>query len=507
MEKLPGCVRPRARPRGHAQKAASGRRSLWHRADAACCRPASPQPVQQSSTHRLSQMLPSAMQGVLSNPALHQGNPEIFLCLDYDGTLTPIVPQPSDAVPLPGNGALLQQASALFNVAILSGRSVGTLRSLLAREVPPPPPGALDHVALCGSHGTECYVPAWAPDGSVTIIKHLPVAHVRPTLQAARSIIEGVLAGFPKAALEDCVFSLSVHYRHLEEHEVKPLRHAIDQVLKSYPELRIRDGKKVWEVRPAAPGPLAAGSASGLAWDKGSATRWILEEMYPAHGAWRALRPAASSPASLGPPLAPAGAGTASGSPVTAPGTAAAKPSRLQVAIALGDDTTDEDTFRAVLEWAAADPVSAGGTRLAVPIIVGDPASSRLVQLALPAAPSSAWAATGLSTQQDTSTEEAGGSSYVPTAPDSTRSHSAAEPHAGFPAGTGEVPVRPTYATHYLRDPQEVAAFIAQLVAVALPSAGGAAAAPGAAAAFPHAIKGGGQGVGSGSGSTRSHAL
>lgn len=72
---------------------------------------------------------------------------EAALFLDYDGTLAPIVTDPAAARPLPGVAELLPRLAArLALLAVVSGRPVGYLRSVLGR-----PPG----VHLEGLYGME----------------------------------------------------------------------------------------------------------------------------------------------------------------------------------------------------------------------------------------------------------------------------------------------------------------------------------------------------------------
>jgi trehalose 6-phosphate phosphatase len=76
------------------------------------------------------------------------------LCLDFDGTLSPIVRDPATARPLPGVPALLTALAARFAmVAVISGRPLMFLQDVLGA-----PPG----VHLAGLYGLE----RAGPDGS-----------------------------------------------------------------------------------------------------------------------------------------------------------------------------------------------------------------------------------------------------------------------------------------------------------------------------------------------------
>jgi len=76
----------------------------------------------------------------------------LLVASDFDGTVSPIVPKPTDARPLPGAADALRALAGLpsTTVALVSGRALGSLR-----EVSSMPPA----VHLVGSHGaSETYV-------------------------------------------------------------------------------------------------------------------------------------------------------------------------------------------------------------------------------------------------------------------------------------------------------------------------------------------------------------
>src|SRR5688572_14416348 len=74
--------------------------------------------------------------------------PQLLVACDYDGTLAPIVEDPSAAAPLPEAVAALRSLAALpqTTVAVVSGRA---LRDLAAMSRLP------SEVHLVGSHGSE----------------------------------------------------------------------------------------------------------------------------------------------------------------------------------------------------------------------------------------------------------------------------------------------------------------------------------------------------------------
>ncbi|WP_448379629.1 trehalose-phosphatase [Gloeomargarita sp.] len=186
----------------------------------------------------------------------------LALFLDYDGTLTPIVPDPAQAF-LPASGeALLRQLCRhpLLRVAIVSGRSVLQLQGFLA---------ALqgEALTLCGLHGGEIYVlqkgeflrqPARAQ-----IQEQLqPLRDAISTgLQAAKLLDLGVL-------IEDKTYSVAVHYRQaaaaVKQQVIELLHSLFAQDREMTAPFRLQPGKEVLEVLPRT---FDKGDCVAFLWD------------------------------------------------------------------------------------------------------------------------------------------------------------------------------------------------------------------------------------------------
>ncbi|MFB6216356.1 MAG: trehalose-phosphatase, partial [Candidatus Aenigmatarchaeota archaeon] len=69
--------------------------------------------------------------------------PPLFLMTDYDGTLTPIVERPEDAIMSPDMRRKLERLTDMCPVAVVSGRE---LRDLVSRV-------NVDNVYYSGNHG------------------------------------------------------------------------------------------------------------------------------------------------------------------------------------------------------------------------------------------------------------------------------------------------------------------------------------------------------------------
>ena len=202
---------------------------------------------------------------------------KIALFLDYDGTLTPIVERPEDAVLDEAVRTTLHRLAEHLLLAVVSGRDLADVRERVGVEA----------IFYAGSHGFDIAGP-----GSYRLQHEAGEASL-PALDAAEKTLGEKLAGIDGAALERKRFALAVHYRRVAEGDVQKVRSVVEAVLAGQTRLRLGEGKKVLELRP------------DIDWDKGKAVDWILDAL---------------SPESDG-----------------------ARP------IYIGDDTTDEDAFSALV--------------------------------------------------------------------------------------------------------------------------------------------------------------
>jgi len=173
--------------------------------------------------------------------------------LDYDGTLTPIRKEPSLARIGKKIKNLLKKLSKnpAFKVFIISGRSLKDVRGLIG----------IKSIYYIGNHGIELAGP-----GAEYVNKSAKklVGFIRKSCDSLRRALK--LKG---VFVENKTFTLSVHYRRLEpsRQAVFAKRFAvITKDLKKNKKIRITEGKKVFEIRPA------------VKWNKGEIVKWVLKK-------------------------------------------------------------------------------------------------------------------------------------------------------------------------------------------------------------------------------------
>lgn len=179
--------------------------------------------------------------------------PAVFL--DYDGTLTPIVADPSQALLPPDTRQTLEELRSLCPVAVVSGRDLAEVRELVGVE----------GLFYGGSHGFDLL----EPDGD----RHRKGTEYLPALARCTRRLEVLLDGIGGAWIERKGFSVAVHYRGLENPADRSrVEEAVERVVREEHQLRKTGGKKVFELRP------------DTEWDKGRAILWMLEMVEDADG-------------------------------------------------------------------------------------------------------------------------------------------------------------------------------------------------------------------------------
>lgn len=177
--------------------------------------------------------------------------PPPVLFLDYDGTLTPIVKHPSEATLSEEIRDVLKSLSKNFYVTVVSGRDRMDVEKLVG----------LTDINYAGSHGFDIRL----ADGTTHQLEEAKatlddLSSAEDLLQEKFKDIEGVLVERKK-------YAIAIHYRNAKESAIGRIEDIVDQAATTYPSLRKRGGKKIFELQP------------DLEWNKGQAILWILEKL------------------------------------------------------------------------------------------------------------------------------------------------------------------------------------------------------------------------------------
>jgi len=162
----------------------------------------------------------------------------IFLFLDYDGTLTPIVSRPELAVlPAETRGLLKDLSKNHFcKIAIISGRAVSDVKQKVG----------LEDLVYVGNHGLQIEGPK---------LKHIffEFDEFRAILDKVKTELAYVLNSFKGSFIEDKGLSLSLHFRLVSPGKLLALRTAVREALIYYVvknQVRVKRGKMVFDIRP-----------------------------------------------------------------------------------------------------------------------------------------------------------------------------------------------------------------------------------------------------------------
>lgn len=181
----------------------------------------------------------------------------LILFLDFDGTLTPIVPRPSQAKLNRSVRETLRKLAHRMPVVVISGRAPNDLR----RRV------GLEEVRYVGHHGLSCL----EPGGDVTWLTPPPLRTlVRRWLQAMRSAAEGIGGAF----VEDKGMTVALHDRLVHPKQRPRLRRRASRLLAPWiarGSVSLLRGRRVLEAR------------SSRAGNKGTAVSMLLRRPWARH--------------------------------------------------------------------------------------------------------------------------------------------------------------------------------------------------------------------------------
>jgi trehalose 6-phosphate phosphatase len=175
---------------------------------------------------------------------------QVLLFLDFDGTLAPIVRDPSAAtVPKSVVDVLkaLDQVDSV-SIALVSGRTIEDLQT----RIP------LTNAWYAGNHGLEIHGPRLhflAP----------AAVHAREIVSRLCRDLRTALARFSGVYVEDKALTASVHYRTAPAPSRDDIRRIVQARVGAHVGFTVKEGNRAYEIFPAGN------------WGKGAAVRWIRE--------------------------------------------------------------------------------------------------------------------------------------------------------------------------------------------------------------------------------------
>jgi trehalose 6-phosphate phosphatase len=181
---------------------------------------------------------------------LDRREPAVFL--DYDGTLTPIVDRPEDAIISEGMRRVVRDLAKRCTVCVVSGRDRKVVQELMG----------VDDLVVAGSHGFDI----WSP--SEGTLEHDAGQGSEELIREVTGRLHEALDGIPGTLVEEKKVSVAAHYRLVAEDQRPAVKEVVDQLLAEHPDdLKVTPGKMVFELQPK------------LDWDKGKAVLYLVRAL------------------------------------------------------------------------------------------------------------------------------------------------------------------------------------------------------------------------------------
>jgi trehalose-phosphatase len=172
--------------------------------------------------------------------------------LDYDGTLTPIVDRPEDAVISASMRETVRVLAARCTVCVVSGRDRRVVQELME----------LDDLVVAGSHGFDI----WSPGAGA--VEYEPGVGFDELVEGVAARLRRESGSIKGALVERKRSSVALHYRLVADSERVRIAEVVDALLAEHAgELKVTPGKMVYEIQPA------------IDWDKGKAVLHLLDAL------------------------------------------------------------------------------------------------------------------------------------------------------------------------------------------------------------------------------------
>ncbi len=175
-------------------------------------------------------------------------NKKPVLFLDYDGTLTPIVEQPEDAILSEEMKEAVKACASKQIVAVVSGRDMDDVKKRVG----------IEELYYAGSHGFRIS----GPDGLYH--EHQQTKEILPKLDQIEKNLNDNLSDIEGIKIERKRYAIAVHYRNVNEKYVTAIKDEVESLVSKSEGLKKGEGKKIVEITP------------DIDWHKGKVVSWLL---------------------------------------------------------------------------------------------------------------------------------------------------------------------------------------------------------------------------------------
>lgn len=187
-------------------------------------------------------------------------SPGVLLCLDFDGTLAPIVEEPDEAAMAADCrtvvGGLANEPTV--EVAVISGRAIDDLRGRVD----------IDGIVYAGNHGLELH-----RHEQTQVVPEAD--EQRETIDELCAEIEEETDPIPGATVEHKGVTATVHYRRVPDEGVRDVVEAVEESVTDVEArmdgvdapFEVLEGKQIREIRPR------------VDWDKGRVVELLAEDV------------------------------------------------------------------------------------------------------------------------------------------------------------------------------------------------------------------------------------
>lgn len=142
---------------------------------------------------------------------------DLAVFLDFDGTISPIVPRPEDAYLSDENRINLEKISKIWSVAIITGRDLETIKEKVG----------LEKISYGASHGLEWEI--FGESGELKIEKNVfkKIDHIREKILLLKNDYKDLI-------VEDKKFSFAFHYQLLNDDQRVLVKEKAEKILSDF---------------------------------------------------------------------------------------------------------------------------------------------------------------------------------------------------------------------------------------------------------------------------------